>query len=107
MNNIISLKARQTQKIAEIGEALRGAGMFTLAAQAKVLGLRRSTVHTIVKAQHKSTGISGRILARMLRSPQLPTPARVVIEEYVREKMSGAYGNNERQRRRFMARLEA
>jgi hypothetical protein len=107
MNNLISLKARQTQKIAEIGEALRAAGMFTLAAQAKVLGLRRSTVHTIVRAQHKSTGISGRIIARMLRSPQLPTPARAVIEEYAREKMSGVYGNNKKQQRHFLSWLDA
>ena len=101
------LKARQARKIAEIGEALRAAGARSLPAQTEVLGLSRSTTYTIVCAEHKSTGISGKIIAQMLRSPRLPSPVRAAIEEYAGEKASGVYGNNKRQQRRFLSWLDA
>ena len=47
MSPVMWFKARQASKIAEIGEALRAAGMLTLPAQVKVLGLRRSTAYTL------------------------------------------------------------
>jgi hypothetical protein len=100
------LKARQTSKIAEIGEALRAAGVITLNTQAEVLGLSRSTTYTVVAARHKNSGISGRILARMLRSDRLPLSVRAAIEDYAKEKLSGAYGGDKRHQRRFIARLE-
>ena len=103
----ILLKARQARKIAEIGEALRAAGARSLPAQTEVLGLSRSTTYTIVCAEHKSTGISGKIIAQMLCSPRLPSPVRAEIEEYAEEKASGVYGNNKRQQRRFLSWLDA
>jgi hypothetical protein len=90
------LKAHQTQKIAEISEALRAAGARTLPEQTEMLGLPRSTTYTIMRAEHKSTGISGKIIAQMLCSPRLPSPVRAAIEEYAGEKASGVYGNNKR-----------
>src|ERR1700730_627048 len=62
------LKARQSSKIREIGEALITAGFFSLNAQAKVFGLPRSTAWTILSAKHKGTGLSARIICRMLSS---------------------------------------
>ena len=100
------LKAQQSRKIAEIGDALRAAGVHSLPEQMKVLGLPRSTTYTIIRAQHKSTGITGKIITQMLRSPQLPPSVRAAIENYAREKLSGAYGSTDKQRRRFNERLQ-
>ena len=107
MSPVVLFKARQASKIAEIGEALRAAGMLTLPAQVKVLGLRRSTAYTVMRAQHKGTGISAKILAQMLRSPRLPLSVRVVIEQYAGEKASGIYGNSKRQQQHFRSQLAA
>src|SRR5580692_9178010 len=65
------LKAQQSSKIREIGEALITAGFVSLNAQAnqaKVFGLPRSTAWTILSAKHKGTGLSARIICRMLSS---------------------------------------
>ena len=107
MSPIMLLKAHQSRKIAEIGAALRAAGLLTLPAQTEVLGLLRSTTYTIVRAEHKNTGITGKIIAQMLRSPRLPLTVRAAIEEYAGEKASGVYGNNKRQQRRFLSWLDA
>jgi hypothetical protein len=102
-----ALKARQSSKIAEIGAALHTAGICSLPEQVMALGLPRSTTYTIMRAEHKSTGISGKIIAQMLCSPRLPSPVRAAIEEYAEEKASGVYGNNKRQQRRFLSWLDA
>ena len=65
------LKARQSSKIREIGEALITAGFVSLNAQAKVFALPRSTAWTILSAKHKGTGLSARIIYRMLSSGEL------------------------------------
>ena len=105
--SIHKMKARQSRKILEIGEALVATGLPSLDAQAAALGLPRSTTYTIICAQHKSTGISAKILAQMLNSPQLPLPVRAKLEEYAREKASGFYGSTNRQQRQFLSRLAA
>ena len=99
------LKARRSSKIREIGEALITAGFFSLNAQAKVFGLPRSTAWTILSAKHKGTGLSARIICRMLSSGELPVLVRAKIMEYAEEKAAGMYGGTERQRRRFTAKL--
>ena len=45
------VKARQSSKIRELGEALITAGFVSLDAQARVLGLPRSTAWTILSAK--------------------------------------------------------
>jgi hypothetical protein len=77
----------------------------TLDEQANALGLPRSTAWTILKACHKSSGLSAMIIERMLVSPQLPQRARSVIVEYVEEKSYGLYGGSRRQQQRFAVRL--
>ena len=69
---LTDLKTRQSSKIREIGEALISTGFVSLDAQAKILGLPRSTAWTILAAEHKGTGISARTMCRMLSSAPLP-----------------------------------
>jgi hypothetical protein len=99
------MKARQASKIRELGDALITAGLLTLDEQAEALGLSRSTTWTILKANHKASGLSASIINRMLAAPQLPPQARSKILEYVGEKAAGLYGGSRAQQRSFAARL--
>jgi hypothetical protein len=80
--SVADVKARQSSKIRELGEALITAGFVSLDAQARVLGLPRSTAWTILSANHKSTGISAKIIRRMLSSEPLPQLVRAKIIQY-------------------------
>jgi hypothetical protein len=99
------MKARQSSKIREIGDALVATGILALDQQAKALGLARSTAWTILQANHKSSGLSATVIIRMLATPQLPPIVRAIILEYVDEKAAGIYGHGKLQLRRFTARL--
>jgi hypothetical protein len=98
-------QARQQSKIREIGHALASAGFCTLDDQAKALGIGRSTTWTILKATHKSSGLSAGLIERVLNSPELPPEVRDKVVEYARDKAVGAYGHSPAQRRRFSVRL--
>src|SRR6202047_5457462 len=98
------MKARQSAKIRQLGQALIDAGLRTLDAQADALGLPRSTAWTIVKTCHKTSGLSAGSIERMLAS-KLPPRARATIVEYVDEKSFGLYGGSRRQQQRFAVRL--
>jgi hypothetical protein len=100
------MKARQTTKIREFGDALIASGISTLDEQAKALGLPRSTAWTILRADHKASGLSATVIIRMLAAPHLPALVRATILEYVAEKAAGSYGHNKIQLRRFAERLE-
>jgi hypothetical protein len=89
----------------EIGKALITTGFVSLDAQAKVLGLPRSTAWRILSAEHKGTGISARIICRMLSSEPLPPLVRAKIIEYANEKAAGVSGGTEIQHRRFTSKL--
>jgi len=102
---VADMKARQLAKIQDLGQALIDAGFRTLDEQADALGLARSTAWTILKARHKSSGLSAMIIERMLGSSSLPPRARSVIVEYVKEKSFGLYGGSRRQQQRFAVRL--
>jgi hypothetical protein len=102
---VADLKARQSAKIKELAQALIHAGLRTLDDQAEALGLSRSTAWTILKARHKSSGLSAVIIERMLGSSKLPPRAREILLQYVEEKAFGLYGGNRRQQRRFAAHL--
>jgi hypothetical protein len=104
---IVDLKARQSAKIREVGEALIADGIWALDQQAKALGLPRSTTWTILKASHKSSGLSAAIINRMLAAPQLPPRVRLKIFEYLQEKSVGRYGDNDRKIVKFTARISA
>jgi predicted DNA-binding transcriptional regulator AlpA len=104
---MVEFKARQSAKIREMGEALIADGIRVLDQQAKALGLSRSTTWTILKANHKSSGLSAAIINRMLAAPQLPPRVRLKIFEYIQEKSVGRYGDNERKIIKFTARISA
>ena len=101
------MKARQAEKIAEIVEALASLGFDSLDAQAKVFGLCRSTMWVIRRQNHKSSGLSARVINCMSSSKQLPARVRAKIIEYVAEKAAGLYGHRRAQQRRFVAQLNA
>jgi hypothetical protein len=99
------MRLRQADKIREIGRALADAGIFTLDSQARALGLSRSTTWTILKASHKSSGLSAALIARMLAHPNLLPAVRRKIFEYIKEKKAGLYGDTPARLRKFSARL--
>jgi len=101
------LKARQSARIKEIGEALVAEGISALDQQAKALGLSRSTTWTIVKGNHKNSGLSAAIIKRMLSAPQLPSRVRLKIFQYAHEKHAGHFGDSALRLRKFQARLSA
>lgn len=102
---IAERKERQRTKIKELGTALAESGFTALDQQALVLGLSRSTTWSILRAGHKTSGLSAAILNRMWASPQLPRPVRLKIIEYVEEKNAGLYGDSRAKCRKFRTRL--
>ena len=99
--------ARQTRKIKAFKAALVAAGYETARAQADVLGLSRSTAWSALNAEHKRSGFSSKTIKRMLLSPELPPAIRRMIEEYVKEKLDGLYGQNKRNLGVFRRRIGA
>ena len=102
-----AMKARQSLKIQGVADALAEAGFVDLDEQAHALGLARSTMWTILQGHHKASGLSGAVIARILRTPELPPIVRARILEYVSEKIAGMYGHNARQVRRFLTSFKA
>jgi predicted DNA-binding transcriptional regulator AlpA len=102
---VARMKERQCRKIRELRDALVTEGFLTLDQQAKVLGLSRSTTWTVLRGNHKGSGLSAAIINRMLAAPQLPARVRNQILGYVEEKAAGLYGHGKAQRRRFSAQL--
>ena len=105
MTSTSELKARQAAKMREIGEALVAAGYDNLDDQAAALGLSRSTTWTIIKATHKSSGLSATTLKRVLSAPGLHPLVRQKIVEYIEEKNNGRYGTTDNCLRKFNQRL--
>jgi len=101
----MGMKIRQSCKIKELGDALVSEGFLTLDKQADALGIGRSTAWTILRANHKSSGLSAAIINRMLAAPRLPPLVQATILEYVEEKLAGSYGHSKEPLRRFAAGL--
>lgn len=98
-------KSKQVTKIAAIREALIRTGYDTLQRQATVLGISRSTAWNLLKAPHKASGLSANTIRKILSSPKLPLSTREIVEDYVEEKLTGVYGHNPHQLRRFRNKL--
>jgi hypothetical protein len=101
------MKSDPSSPIQRIGDALVTEGFVTLDEQAKALGLPRSTTWTILRANHKKSGLSAAIVDQILKAPRLPGPVRAKVLQYVEEKSAGLHGHNKLQQRRFAARLES
>jgi hypothetical protein len=99
------LKARQAKKISEIRDALVAAGFDALDQQAAVLGLSRSTTWAVLNRHHKGSGLSAKTVRRILLSPNLPPTVRGIVEEYLQEKLRGAFGHGTAQLRLFRGQL--
>jgi hypothetical protein len=99
------MKARQSSKIRELGEALVSAGFVGLDEQAKSLGISRSTVGVAERPGRKGSGLTASVVNRILASPCLPPLVRAKTIEYVEEKVAGLHGHNKHQLRRFVAHL--
>jgi hypothetical protein len=98
---LAELKRKQSAKIRELAFALARVGMVGLDQKAAVLGLRRSTAWSLLKANYKGSGLSAGLIKRMLASPDLPKGARAVLLDYIAEKSMGAYGHSIRRLRLF------
>ena len=97
----LGVKERQRSKINELSNALVEAGFLSLDEKATALGLSRSTTWTILTAKHKNSGLSWAVINRILQRSKLDPCVRAKLIEYVREKLSGSYGHNKTQLRRF------
>jgi hypothetical protein len=101
------MKARQSAKIRELRQILLRNGYVTLDQQAGVLGLSRSSAWAVLNANHKCSGLSAKVLNRILASRHLPTPARTTLLEYIDEKITGLYGHRKERLRVFRMQTEA
>ena len=93
-------KAKQALKLAEIRWALVSAGCDTVAKQAAVLRLGRSSAWALLHL-NKRAGPSAIVIKRILSSPKLPLRARQKVEQYVKDKARGLYGHSEQRTRAF------
>ena len=104
-SSVAEMRAKQSSKIRELGTALAGAGILSLDEQARVLGMPRSTTWTILRGNHKSSGLSTAVINRMLAAPKLPACVRTIILEYIEEKAAGLYGDKSGRLQEFDTRL--
>ena len=98
---ISTRKALQSAKIRELRQALVARGFSTLSQQAMALGLSRSTAWSVLKGNHKGSGLSAATIKRMLASPQIPAAAKKILLEYIEQKCAGAYGHSQERVREF------
>ena len=77
---------RSAVKLRNISNALIASGYVRLDAQAKALGLSRSTAWTIVKTKHKLGRLNIETTARILANPGTPPLVRALIQEYIAER---------------------
>ena len=80
-------------------------GFVALDEQADVLGLSRSTAWTVLRGMHKTSGLSAMTINRMLATGRLPPRVRLKLLEYIAEKMSGAYGDQEHRLKAFASKI--
>ena len=95
----------QSAKIRELRQALVASGFPTLGQQAMALGLSRSTAWTVLKGNHKGSGLSATIIKRMAASPQIPAAAKKILLEYIEQKCAGAYGHSKDRVREFQTQI--
>ena len=75
--------------IQQIADALIADGYCSLDAQAKALGVHRSTAWTIVKTKHKLGRLSLKTTNSMLANQKLPPSVRIVVLQYLAERSDG------------------
>jgi len=101
-----SMRSKQGETLRALRLALIANGISSVAQQARVLCLPRSTAWFVLQSNHKWRGLNAAQVVRMLRSQWLPDDARRIVLRYVRERAAGAYGHTEVMRQKFLLRLE-
>jgi hypothetical protein len=96
----LEAKHKQALKLAEIREALVTGGYDTVAKQAAVLGVGRSTAWWLLN-HDKRAGPSAKVIKRILLSRQIPQKVRLKVEQYVEEKVRGIYGHSKQRTQSF------
>jgi plasmid maintenance system antidote protein VapI len=81
----------QSAKIGEIAEALRSLRIISLDAQAKALGVHRSTAWTIVRKKHKLGRLSAKTIKRILANPETPGSVLSLIHQYLAERSDSVH----------------
>jgi hypothetical protein len=99
-------RVRQRSKIEEIGAALARAGYTSLDAQARVLGLSRSTAWTLLTGVHKSSGLSASTVNKILSTSRLPREVQRKLVEYLADKVSGLYGDRPHRLKAFKDKID-
>ena len=69
--------------LAAITDALIRSGYKSLDAQARALGLSRSTAWTVIKGKHKLGKLHHNTTMKILANPALPAEVRAAVEAYV------------------------
>jgi predicted DNA-binding transcriptional regulator AlpA len=100
-------RVRQRKKIEEIAEALASAGYTSLDAQARVLGLSRSTAWTVLTGVHKSSGLSASTVNKILSTGKLPREVQRKLVEYLADKVSGIYGDRPHRLKAFKEKIDS
>jgi hypothetical protein len=101
----VTAKARQSAKLRELRQALIEDGCAGLCKQAAALGIHRSTAWVVLNGMYKASGLSASVIDRMMSSPKLPSQARRILQEYIREKSGGLYGHDQKRVRVFRDKL--
>jgi hypothetical protein len=78
---------RRTVPVQPLVNALLAAGYSSLDEQAKALGIHRATAWTIVKNKHKLGCLNQATVSRILANSDTPQSVRVIIEQYLSEKI--------------------
>jgi len=81
-----SSDVRRPVPFLQIAEALVEAGYRSLDAQAKALGIHRSTAWTIIKAKHKLGRLHTKTTQKILENPETPLTVRAVVLRYLAER---------------------
>jgi hypothetical protein len=79
----VDKKSLQADKLKEIGQTLAVLGLIGLDQQASALGISRSTTWTVLRAKHKTSGLSAVVINQMLIAPRLPPLVRAKLFEYI------------------------
>jgi len=79
-------------ELGRISEALISSGYTSLDAQAKALGVHRSTAWVIIKNKHKLGRLSAKTVCRILGNPQTPPAVRTVVQQYMTKRSERKLG---------------
>jgi len=78
---------RRTVPVEPLVNALLAAGYSSLDEQARALGIHRATAWTIVKNKHKLGYLNQVTVSRILANSDTPQSVRVLIEQYLSERI--------------------